>query len=53
VRTLEQVINSLPFDLCIPNAENIAAIEELEAGGGHVFDGSTGEVFATILREKE
>ena len=43
----------LPFDVCISNAEMVAAIEELEAGGGRVFAGPTNEVFETILREEE
>ena len=29
----------------VPNAETIAAIEELEAGGGTVFTGSTDDFF--------
>ena len=43
----------LRFDVCISNAEMVAAIEELEAGGGRVFAGPTNEVFETILREEE
>jgi DNA-damage-inducible protein J len=40
----------LPFDVCIPNAETLAAFEEDRAGKGRVFEGSTEEAFKTILR---
>lgn len=33
----------------IPNAETIAAIEELENGGGTLFTGSTEELFAELM----
>lgn len=33
----------------IPNAETIAAIEELENGGGNVFTGSTADLFAELM----
>ncbi len=32
-----------------PNAETIAAIEELENGGGTVFTGSTEALFAELM----
>jgi DNA-damage-inducible protein J len=35
----------MPFDLSIPNAETIAALEELGRGGGEVFHGSTRALF--------
>jgi DNA-damage-inducible protein J len=35
----------LPFDVCIPNATTIAALEELERGGGEVVHGSTSQLF--------
>lgn len=35
----------LPFDVCVPNAATIAAIEELEAGGGQVVHGTTDQLF--------
>jgi DNA-damage-inducible protein J len=35
----------MPFDLSIPNAETIAALEELDRGGGEVFHGSTRALF--------
>ena len=41
----------LPFDVCLPNAETLAAIEELDQGGGKVHRGTGREVVASILRE--
>lgn len=35
----------------IPNAETIAAMEELENGGGTVFTGSTEDLFAQLMEE--
>lgn len=35
----------------IPNAETIAAIEELEAGGGTVFTGSTDDFFKQLMED--
>lgn len=35
----------------IPNAETIAAIEELENGGGTLFTGSTEELFKELMEE--
>jgi DNA-damage-inducible protein J len=35
----------LPFDVCIPNAATIAALEELDRGAGEVFHGNTRELF--------
>lgn len=34
-----------------PNAETIAAMEELESGGGTVFIGSTEALFAELMEE--
>ncbi|MCI8969441.1 MAG: hypothetical protein HFH75_18030 [Lachnospiraceae bacterium] len=34
-----------------PNAETIAAIEELENGGGTLFTGSTEALFAELMEE--
>lgn len=34
-----------------PNAETIAAMEELESGGGTVFTGSTKALFAELMEE--
>jgi DNA-damage-inducible protein J len=44
---LRQVVlrRGMPFDLSIPNAETIAALEELDRGGGEVFQGSTRALF--------
>jgi DNA-damage-inducible protein J len=38
----------MPFDLAIPNAATIAALEELDRGGGEVFRGSTRELFQEL-----
>lgn len=35
----------------IPNAETLAAIEELENGGGTLFTGSTADLFAELMEE--
>jgi DNA-damage-inducible protein J len=35
----------MPFDLSIPNAATIAALEDLDRGAGDVFLGSTRELF--------
>lgn len=35
----------------IPNAETIASIEELESGGGTLFNGSTEDLFAELMEE--
>lgn len=35
----------LPFDVCIPNSDTVAAIGEIESGGGEVVRGSTAELF--------
>jgi DNA-damage-inducible protein J len=35
----------LPFDVCIPNATTVAALEELEQGGGEVVHGSSQQLF--------
>ena len=39
----QQVVYSrgLPFDVCVPNDVTIAALEELDGGGGEVVHGST------------
>jgi DNA-damage-inducible protein J len=38
----------LPFDVCIPNATTIAALEELERRGGEVVHGPTSQLFDEI-----
>lgn len=40
---------ALPDAAETPNAETIAAIEELKAGGGARFSGETSALFASIL----
>jgi len=35
----------IPFDICIPNATTVAALEELERGGGEVVHGPTSQLF--------
>jgi DNA-damage-inducible protein J len=35
----------LPFDVRVPNATTVAALEELEQGKGEVFKGSTRKLF--------
>lgn len=35
----------LPFDVCVPNATTLAALEELERGAGEVVHGSTRQLF--------
>lgn len=42
----------LPFDVCIPNEETLAAFKELETGKGEVFHGSADELFEKILSEE-
>ena len=48
---LHQIVlrKGLPFDARIPNEETIAAIEELEAGGGERFKGSGKELIEHVL----
>lgn len=33
----------------VPNAETIASIEELESGGGTLFNGSTEDLFSELM----
>lgn len=42
----------LPFDVCLPNAETLAAFKEIEDGGGQLYEGSTEDIFDEILKEK-
>ncbi len=37
----------------IPNDETIAAMKELDAGGGEVFTGSTADMISAILAEED
>jgi DNA-damage-inducible protein J len=41
----------LPFEVCIPNAETVAALKEIEAGGAQIVNTSTKDVFDEILEE--
>jgi DNA-damage-inducible protein J len=41
----------LPFDVCLPNKETVAAIDELDRGGGKVYRGSGRKVLDAILHE--
>lgn len=34
-----------------PNADTLAAMLELESGGGHVFTGPTDQLFAELLED--
>jgi DNA-damage-inducible protein J len=42
----------LPFDVCIPNAETVAALKEADAGGGQIITGSTEAAFSDLLEEE-
>lgn len=35
----------LPFDVRIPNATTVAALEDLEQGKGEIFEGTTRKLF--------
>ena len=52
---LRQVVlhGGLPFEVRVPNAETKKAIEELEAGRGETFRGSTKDVFDAIVGGKK
>ena len=43
----------LPFDLAIPNAETVAALEEAERGGRKVYRGSGREIIKAMLHDAE
>jgi DNA-damage-inducible protein J len=51
---LRQVVmqRGLPFDVRVPNAETRRAIDELEAGGGATYRGSTKEIFDNVVRPR-
>lgn len=44
---------ALPFDLAVPNAETVAALEEAERGGGKVYRGSSREIIKAMLHDAE
>src|SRR3954469_8384496 len=48
---LRQVVmqRGLPFDVRVPNAKTRRAINELEAGGGAAYRGSTKEIFDHVV----
>jgi DNA-damage-inducible protein J len=48
----QQVVyrRGLPFEVRVPNAETLAALDEAEAGGGDVQDASTAEVFDDVIQ---
>ena len=52
---LHQIIlrDGLPFDVRVPNKATIAAMQELDAGGGEVFTGPTAEVFDGIVGRRK
>jgi DNA-damage-inducible protein J len=52
---MRQVVlhEGLPFEVRVPNAESRKAIEELEAGGGEVFHGSTKELFDNLVKPRK
>jgi len=43
----------IPFDVCIPNAETVAALREADEGGGEIFHGSAEEALERILNEED
>ena len=59
LNTVCRLLDCQPGDLLeyvadeIPNAETIAAIKELDNGGGEHFTGSTEELFKKILSEPD
>lgn len=47
-----QLLNSVPGDkMEFPNKNTIEAIEELENGGGEVFEGSAHDFLQMMLKE--
>ena len=42
----------IPFDVCIPNAETLAALEEADQREGQLVTSSTKDAFADILKTK-
>ena len=42
----------LPFDVCIPNRDTVAALKEAAAGGGESAIGSTREAFDAIMGDR-
>jgi DNA-damage-inducible protein J len=52
---LHQIVlrKGLPFDARIPNRETIAAMAELDAGGGDRFDGTAKELIDHLRRRRK
>lgn len=52
--TLKQVVlhDGLPYPVRVPNKETRKAIEELRAGKGKTYSGSTKDIFDAILKER-
>jgi DNA-damage-inducible protein J len=52
---MRQVVlhEGLPFEVRVPNARTRKAIDELEAGGGEIFHGSTGELFDKLGKSRK
>jgi DNA-damage-inducible protein J len=48
---LHQIVlrRGLPFEARIPNRQTIAAMSELDRGGGEAFDGTAEELFAKVI----
>lgn len=49
----KQVIyrRGLPFEVCVPNEETLAALMEIDTRGGEIVTSSTDEAFADILKD--
>jgi DNA-damage-inducible protein J len=52
---MQQVVlhEGLPFEVRIPSAQTREAIDELEAGGGEVFRGSSGDLFDKLGKSRK
>ena len=52
---LHQIVlrKGLPFEARIPNKATIAAMQELDRGGGESFEGSADELFAKVGGSKK
>jgi DNA-damage-inducible protein J len=52
---MRQVVlhEGLPFEVRLPNTRTRKAIDELEAGGGEVFHGSTSELLEKLQKPRK
>jgi DNA-damage-inducible protein J len=52
---LHQIVlrKGLPFEVRIPNKETVAAMAELDEGGGERFDGATEELVERLTRSRK